>query len=68
MAITSASFVPEERGRMGLSTAYNDVTDAAPAPSSTETVPSVHPITGTQVPQSTGAGKGTVRKGLVRGK
>lgn len=63
MAITSASFVPEQRD---MFTGYADKPAASPAPQ--ESVPSTHPVTGTQLPQSTGAGKGSVRKGLVRGK
>jgi hypothetical protein len=66
MALTSASFVPEKRA--GTSTAYNEATDDASPPAPQEQVPSAHPITGTQVPQSTGAGKGKVSKGLVRGR
>lgn len=58
MAITSASFGGE----------YNKTTDKAPAPAPQESIPTTHPLTGTPIPQSTGAGKGSVRKGLVRGK
>jgi hypothetical protein len=60
MALTSGSFVPEQR--------YNADTDMASPPAPQESVPAVHPLTGTQIPQDTGAGKGNVNKGLVRGK
>jgi len=56
MAMTTASF----------GGSYNEATDSAQK-ASHETPPAVHPLTGTNLPQTTGAGKGTVRKGIVRG-
>lgn len=56
MAMTTASF----------GGGYNEATDAAQS-ASHETPPATHPITGTTLPQTTGAGKGKVVKGIVRG-
>lgn len=78
MAITAASFVPEERkggaGGAGAASAahgspmhgesagYNDATDAAMS-AMHESMPKSHPVTHTALPDGTGAGKGTVRRG-----
>lgn len=85
MAITAASFVPEERKgggggsgsgagaaahgspMHGDSADYNHATDAAMS-AGHESIPATHPVTGTVLPDGTGAGKGTVRRGGRGGK
>lgn len=87
MAITAASFVPEERkgGAAGAasgagaasaahgspmhgdSAGYNHATDAAMS-AMHEAMPKSHPVTHTALPDGTGAGKGTVRRGGRGGK
>jgi len=81
MAITAASFVPEQRLGAAASAAADGVAGAvhgspmhgaaagsghgvdAAMSAVHESVPAVHPVTGTALPQGTGAGKGTVRTG-----
>jgi hypothetical protein len=68
MAITPASFVPDqpEQRRVGMAnTAENAPKTGAEDHAKFETPPASHPITGTNLPQSTGAGNGTVHKNLV---
>jgi len=74
MAITPASFVPEKRGVQGpdnYSVGMAKNVDAAPPPAGTEREQhanweantTAHPITGTPLPTSTGAGEGKIMKG-----
>lgn len=79
MAITSASFVPEQRKGGGPSSGsaatvaggmdqgYNHATDAAMT-AMHETMPATHPVSHTPMPKGTGAGMGMVRKGGRAGK
>jgi hypothetical protein len=79
MAITAASFVPEQRGvpasdNYSLGSAKN--VDAAPVSAGTgseqhadwEANLTSHPITSTPLPTSTGAGQGRIMKGGRGGK
>lgn len=81
MAITAASFIPEERkggggaggaavhgsAMHGAAADYNDATDSATT-AAHESIPATHPVTGTALPSSTGAGKGTIHRGGRGGK
>lgn len=91
MAITPASFIPEQRDaggnsaahgggagpgpsvghaasvHGGMDTSYNEATDSAHV-ASHESTPVAHPITGTPLPKSTGAGKGNIHRGGRGGK
>lgn len=80
MALTTASFVPENRKggsgggggggssaahgspMHGADAAYNHATDSAMV-ATHESGPKTHPVSGTGLPLTTGAGQGTVRKG-----
>jgi len=66
MAITAASFVPDEQRRVGMgNTAENAPNTSAEDHAAYETPPAAHPITGTHLPQTTGAGKGSIRTGRM---
>lgn len=85
MAITSASFVSEERKGgggaaggpsagsaatpgHGMDSAHNNATSAAQSTGPAEAQPANHPVSGTAIPSTTGAGQGTIRKGGRGGK
>lgn len=69
MAITAASFVPDqpEQRRLGMA----NTAENAPGPgegggmTSAETPHATHSITGGEIALVTGAGKGSIRKGLM---
>lgn len=68
MAITAASFKADqtEQRRVGMgNTAANAPNTSAEDHAVYENQQATHPLSGTTLPQSTGAGKGTVSKGLV---
>ncbi|HEY6012742.1 MAG TPA: hypothetical protein VIU37_02000, partial [Candidatus Limnocylindrales bacterium] len=52
----------------GMDSGYNHATDAAQSTGPAEAQPATHPVSGTAIPSTTGAGQGTVRKGGRGGK
>lgn len=65
MALTSTGFYGGDNYSVGMAKNVDAAPDSGSGMASHETPPTSHPVSGTSLPASTGAGKGSVSKGLV---
>jgi hypothetical protein len=65
MALTTTGFYGGDNWGVGMAKNVDAAPDSGSGMASHETPPATHGITSTALPQSTGAGKGSVNKGLV---